>query len=199
MPSTITLSAVNNILIEMSPLQVVEPCEFLDCVIEIIHSYLDIYYQKFFLLDPQVDDEGTWVVFRAGTPGDFTRRMLSCGLRFQVGTAVLLDRIKLTNRDIHIYSLPMQREDCLKIELEEAQYSPRVAAPLLPDTRALLSIPLRCNDKYIGIWHISSSDGDTFEVDDIVHFQLLADQIATKLCLCGTIEAYEWKHTNRSA
>lgn len=178
MPNTISLSAVNSILSKIALLTDGEQDHFLKQVIEIIHTYVDIYFLMFFLRETGSE----WVIFRAGTSGEASNLLLSVGHRLKIDTAVSVDKIVLRGRNVSIYSLPITSPNNLDIQLEENQ-SPNYLSPLLPETRLEFLLPLRLEEKIIGAWHICSSRDDGFELDDIIYFQLLADQIAVRLSL----------------
>jgi transcriptional regulator with GAF, ATPase, and Fis domain len=178
MPNTISLSAANSILSKIALLTDNEQDQFLKQVTEIIHTYVDIYFLMFFLLETGSE----WVIFRVGTSGEASNTLLSKGHRLKIGTAVSVDKIVLRGQDISIFSLPITSSNNLEIQFEENQ-SPNYLSPWLPETRLELLLPLRFEEKIVGAWHISSVRDDGFELDDIIHFQLLADQIAVRLSL----------------
>lgn len=178
MSKLINLTTVNAILSEISLLRDDGQDQFLKHVIEIIHTYVDIYFLKFFLLDP----ESEWVIFRVGTSSEATAIMLSKGYRLKVTTAVFVGKIVLTSEHRLTYSLPTEPPYSLDIHFE-ADQGLNYVSPLLPKERSMLFLPLRFQGKLVGAWHISSSEFDGFELDDIVYLQLLADQLTVRLSL----------------
>lgn len=178
MSKLINLTKVNAILSEISLLQDDEQDQFLKHVIEIIHTYVDIYFLKFFLLDP----ESEWVIFRVGTSSEATDIMLARGYRLKVATAAFVGKIVLTGEHRLTYSLPTEPPYSLDIRFE-ADQGINYVSPLLPEARSTLFLPLRFEGKLVGAWDISSSEFDGFELDDIVYLQLLADQLTVRLSL----------------
>ncbi|MBI1881300.1 MAG: GAF domain-containing protein [Chloroflexi bacterium] len=163
---------------DIALLRDLEQDEFLKHITEIIHTYVNISFLMFFVLD----SDGEWVKFRTGTSGETTNFLLTKGYQLKAGMAVFVDKIGLQSRNIFIYSLPTEAQNNLDIQLKEDQV-PNYFSPLLPETRSLLSLPLRFRGKLVGAWHICSSRDEGFELEDILHFQLLADQIAVRLFL----------------
>jgi GAF domain-containing protein len=177
MPNTLNLSTVNSVLTKIALLRDLEPDQLLNQVVEIVHAHIDIYFLEFFLLN----SEDEWAIFRAGTRGEVTDLILSKGYRIRVGTnGLIADKIELRNEHLSVYLLPSDPQNNLDIQLELGQ-TPYYFSPLLPETKAELLLPLRFQGKLLGTWHINSSRFNGFELDDIIYFQLLADQIAVRL------------------
>lgn len=177
MSNTLSLSTVNSILTKITLLRNLEPGQFLEQVVEIVHTHIDIYFLEFFLLNP----EDEWAIFQAGTRGEVTHLLLSRGYRIKVGTnGLIVDKIELRNEHLSTYLLPSDPQNNLDIQLELNQ-APNYISPLLPETKSKLLLPLRFQENLLGAWHVSSSRFNGFDFDDIVYFQLLADQIAVKL------------------
>jgi putative methionine-R-sulfoxide reductase with GAF domain len=63
--------------------------------------------------------------------------------------------------------------------------------PLLPDTRSQLTLPVKINNKVIGILDIHSDQTNTFNPDDISIMQILADQLATAIERTRLMEGME--------
>ena len=177
MPKTLSLSDVNTILLKISDLHDVEPNQFLRYITEIIHTQVDIYFMGFYLLE----SDGKWVVFRIGTSGEFTERMLELGHQFKAD-AIAVNKITLLNSHRLTYTLSTDPRNNLDARLETDR-APNYVSPLLPETRSNLSLPLRIQENLIGLWQIKSSKENAFEIDDIIHFQFLADQISVRLNL----------------
>ncbi len=70
----------------------------------------------------------------------------------------------------------------------EARVSPNTEAdltyyknPLLPDTRSEMALPLRAENKVIGVLDIQSNTPNAFSDDDVSIMQILADQLAAAI------------------
>ena len=177
MPKILTLSDVNTILFKIAYLRDVEQNQFLSHITEIIHTQVDIYFTGFYLLE----FEGKWIVFCTGTPGEITEIMSKRGHQFKAN-AIAANKITLLNSNRLTYTLSTNPNDNLSVKLE-TDHGPNYLSPLLPETRSNLSLPLRIQEKLIGLWQIESSKENAFEIDDIIHFQFLADQISVQLNL----------------
>ena len=181
MPNTLTLNNVNAILMSMSTLQSNDPKHFLQEIVEIIHTYVNIYFLQFFLLDSSKKT----VVFSGGTAGEITE--MTFARRYSIATETIVSSKQIalsTNRNV-VYTFSDDSFYSLDLKLE-ADYGQNYAAPLLPETRVQLSLPLRFQGELVGLWRVMSSNEDAFDLDDIMHFQMLADQITVKLYLLSS-------------
>jgi hypothetical protein len=189
----LTLSAVNAILAKISRIpNVARQADFLGQVAQAIHSHAEIYFIGFLALSP--DDE--WSVFCGGSVGRYTDWMLSRGFKIELSLdsyygawirRVIYDhqilQVGLEGERMLIYSLLATLPWSLDIAFKGDEGRPFLwGAPLLPETRWELFLPLRSEDGVKGVIWIHSADADSeFELQDIVLFQLLTDQITGRL------------------
>ncbi len=177
----ITLSSVNAILLEISSVSSeLEQDQFLSNVIAIIHAHVEIYFIGFYLLDLEKE----CVAFRAGS-GQAGEYLRSSGHYFpikasRVEKVVLANKIHLMSSEILTYSLPEEPWWSLDIKFA-ANEGLNYVSPLLPETRWELFLPLRDQEKAMGIVWINTAEISGFSIEDIIYFQLLADQIAGRL------------------
>jgi GAF domain-containing protein len=190
LPSVLTLSAANSILVEISSIpDGLEQQDFLNRVVQVIHAHVKVYFVGFFVLDP---DE-RWVVFRSGSAGKATDSFLRHGHKLDInhpqgwmgnvvhGHEILL--VGLDEQKVLTYSLSTESHWSLDVEFKQEHGPLRWGGPLLPETRWELFLPLRSEKKVKGILWIHSSEISGFEMEDIILFQLLADQTSARLWL----------------
>lgn len=181
-----TLSALNAILIELCTIEALfAPNEMgrrqlLDKIIDIIHSHIEIYFLGFFTLDMKE----AVAAFEAGS-GKVGKVLQSRGHQLPTENNrinKLINENELWTRgDVSlIYSLAPSPSWNLNIKLKLACIE-NFGAPLLPNTSWELFLPMRDKQKVIGIFWIHTDDISGFSIEDITHFQFLADQISVRL------------------
>lgn len=188
MASTLSPSAMNSILVDVAsiPSELTQE-EFLSMVAEVIHTYITVYFVGFFILD----SESGWAVFHSGTPGEFTDTFLQQGFRLLVkypqnwmdwmGNIFHNQKIYCVGAETLIYSLPTEWRQSPNVASGREEMPPLWGGPLLPETRWELYLPLRAGSEVKGVLWINRSTISRFELEDIIHFQLLADQLSTRL------------------
>ncbi len=181
----ITLSALNAILIGLYKLDKTTSAEidreqWLDKVIGIVHSHVDIYFLGFYILDPERRE----AIFETGT-GQAGKVIRQKGHRLlakypKLNELVNENKFWIQGDEVLTYSLaqnpPWNLE--IKFELSENMILP---SNLLPDTRWELFLPLRKEYQALGVLWIHTSNEMGFSLEDITHFQFLADQISIRL------------------
>ena len=181
-----TLSALNAILIELCTIEALfAPNEMgrrqlLDKIIEIIHSHIEIYFLGFFTLDM----EEAVATFEAGS-GEVGKALQSRGYQLptendRVNKLINENELSIRGDESLIYSLAKSPAWNLNIKLKLARIG-NFGSPLLPDTRWELFLPMRDKQKVIGIFWVHTGDISGFSMEDITHFQFLADQISVRL------------------
>lgn len=130
-------------------------------VVELIRERFGYYHVQVFL----VEDEEHRAVFRASTGHDLNKLWIAQGRsqRFDegiIGWVAAIGQHLLAN---DVTQEPLYLPD-----------DPR----LLPDTRSELAVPLKVEDKVLGVLDVQSRDLDGFSDDDLFILDALANQVA---------------------
>lgn len=133
--------------------------ELLSLMVNLIRDRFGYYYVQVYLLDK--DDE--FAVLREGT-GYLGRRLIVQGHKLPMNGTSLVAQAVQTGRPVVVQNV-----------LEDRNFLPN---EWLPDTRAELTIPLRTQDKIIGVLDIQHSELDAFQPTTVNLFRSLAEQLA---------------------
>ncbi len=155
--------------------------ELLPTSVELIRKGFDLYYVGLFLLDAGtpsdlitadgIEDwkaEGPDISLRAGT-GEAGREMLAMGHKLAWGSDSMIGQCVAT------------QEVAISLDVDEAESLPRLANPLLPETKSEIALPLISRNAVIGAMTIQSRLPDAFTEEDIVTLQTMADQLANAI------------------
>jgi signal transduction histidine kinase/DNA-binding response OmpR family regulator/HAMP domain-containing protein len=134
----------------------------LDVTISRIRDQLGHYHAQVFLLD----DLRQYAVLRAST-GDAGQALLERGHKLPVGSRSVIGQVTSLGE-------PVLAGDTLQAEY----WMPN---PLLPATRAELSVPIRVGDTIMGALDVQSVEPDAFDEETIAALQTIADQLAVAL------------------
>jgi GAF domain-containing protein len=133
--------------------------ELLQKAVELIRSRFDFYHAAVFLKDLP----GEFVVIREAT-GDAGLQMKRAGHKLGVGSKSAVGLVA-GNGDPLIVN---------NVARDAAYY----ANPLLPETRAEASIPLKVGERIVGVLDVHSKQSYAFAEDNLRTLQILADQLA---------------------
>jgi GAF domain-containing protein/HAMP domain-containing protein len=133
--------------------------ELLELAVNLIRGRFGFYHAGIFLLD----DKQQYAVLRSAT-GEAGREMLARGHKLKVGQVGMVGYVTSKGQ-------PRIAPD---VETDPAHYK----NPLLPDTRAEMTLPLMVGEKIIGALDVQSQYPNAFTEDDITIMQVMADQLA---------------------
>ncbi|MBC8503395.1 MAG: GAF domain-containing protein [Anaerolineales bacterium] len=126
---------------------------------ELISSNFDFYHAGIFLID---EDNRFAVLQAANSEGG--QRMLKRGHKLRVGQTGVVGRVAETG-------LP-------RIALDVGEDLFFFDNPDLPETRSEMALPLRSQDKIIGVLDVQSKTSGAFSNKDVEVLQIMADQVA---------------------
>ncbi len=133
----------------------------LEKVVELIRERFGYYHVQVFL----VEDEEHRAVFRASTGHDLNKRWKAEGRSQPFGEGII-GWVAATGE--HLLAGDVA---------QEPRYLPDDPR-LLPDTRSELAVPLKVEDKVLGVLDVQSRELDGFSDDDLFVLNALANQVA---------------------
>jgi len=139
--------------------QTADPGPLMVQATELIRERFGFYHASIFTLDAT----GAWAVLSAST-GDAGRALLSRNHRLAVGSPSLVGWVT-GNR------LPRVSND---VEADPFHYR----NPLLPDTRAELTLPMTVGGRLIGALDVQSATRDAFQEEDVRGLEAIAGELA---------------------
>ncbi len=136
-----------------------DPDELLNRAAQLILDRFNFYHTGIFL----VDADREYAVLRA-SPTEAGRKMLEQGHRLRLGQVGLVGYVAATGTP--------------RIALDIGQDSTYFNNPLLPNTRSEVAIPLKLDDRVLGVLDVQSTEPEAFTQDDVATLQVMADQLA---------------------
>lgn len=136
--------------------------ELLPKITQRISESLDVYHAAIFL----VDESGEYAILRAANSAG-GKRMLERGHRLRVGQTGLVGYVSAFGK--------------ARIALDVGSDAVFFNNPDLPETRSELALPLKLQDKTIGVLDVQSIEQIAFTNDDVDTLSLLAGQIAVTI------------------
>ena len=133
--------------------------ELLEKAVELIRSRFDFYHAGIFLKDLP----GEFVVIREAT-GEAGAQLKRAGHKLGIGSKSIVGFVAGKGE-------PLIVNDTSR----DATYQPH---PLLPETRAEASIPLKVSDRIVGVLDVQSKQTYAFSEENLRTLQILADQLA---------------------
>jgi GAF domain-containing protein len=133
--------------------------ELLEKAVELIRSRFDFYHAAIFLKDLP----GEFVVIREAT-GEAGAQLKRAGHKLGIGSKSIVGFVAGKGE-------PLIVNDTSR----DATYQPH---PLLPETRAEASLPLKVGDRIVGVLDVQSKQTYAFSVENLRTLQILADQLA---------------------
>jgi len=139
--------------------QSTDPGPLMIQAVELIRDRFGFYHASVFTLD----ETGAWAVLRAST-GDAGRNLLSRSHRLAVGSASLVGWVT-GNR------MPRVSNDVTRDPFHFKN-------PLLPDTRAELTLPMTVGGRLIGVLDVQSTEKDAFAEEDVRALEAITGELA---------------------
>lgn len=139
---------------------------------ELIVSRFGFYHAGIFLLD----NSGEYAVLVA-SPTQAGKLMLASGHKLRVGQVGLVGRVAETGEPLI----------ALNTDTNAAYFN----NPFLPNTRSEMALPLKVENKVIGVLDVQSEQPEAFNEDDVAIMQVMADQLATAIERTRLLEAVE--------
>jgi GAF domain-containing protein len=133
--------------------------ELLHKAVNLIRSRFDFYHAAVFLKDTS----GEFVVIREAT-GEAGAQMKRSGYKLGVGSKSMIGYVAGKGEALIVNDTT-----------RDATY---YANPLLPETRAEATIPLKVGDRIVGVLDVQSTTSYSFSDDNVRTLQILADQLA---------------------
>jgi len=136
--------------------------ELLEKAGTLIQERFKVYHTGIFLLDTNSE----FVVLTA-SPTEAGKQMIADNYKIRVGEAGIVGRVAFT-------------EDA-RITLDTGIDAVLFNHPYLPNTRSEMALPLKVEDRMIGVLDVQSDQAQAFSEDNIAIMQILADQLATAI------------------
>lgn len=136
-----------------------DPDELLNRAAQLILDRFNFYHTGIFL----IDTDREYAVLRA-SPTEAGRKMLQQGHRLRLAQVGLVGFVAATGTP--------------RIALDTGQDIAHFRNPLLPDTRSEVAIPLKLDDRVLGVLDVQSTQPEAFTQDDVATLQVMADQLA---------------------
>jgi len=133
--------------------------ELLDETVRLISDRFGFYHAGIFLLD----DTGEYAVLRAAS-SEGGRRMLARGHKLLVGKVGIVGAVAGSGQP--------------RIALDVGADAVFFDNPDLPHTRSEMALPLRVQERLIGVLDVQSVQESAFSEEDVAVLQTLADQVA---------------------
>lgn len=138
------------------------PEELLNRVTQLISEQLGFYHVGIFIVDP----DQHYATLKA-TNSEGGRALIARGHRLKVGEQGLVGYVTGTGEP--------------RMVMDVADDATHFANPLLPLTRAEITLPMRHRGQIIGALDVQSVHPDAFTQDDFTALQIMADQLANAL------------------
>ena len=136
--------------------------DLLDRSAQLILDRFNYYHVGIFILDK----DGEFATL-AASPTEAGKTMLADKFTIRVGDVSAVGRVAATGEP--------------RVSLDTRSDPFLSANPLLPNTRAEMALPLKTENKVIGILDIQSDKTQAFKQDDVAVMQVMADQLATAI------------------
>jgi putative methionine-R-sulfoxide reductase with GAF domain len=154
------LMAAAHLVREATTIQ--QPEHWMERAVNLVGDRFGFYHVAIFLIDPG----GQYAVLRAAT-GEVGNKMMTMGQRLRIGQTSVVGYVASTGRVYTVHD----------VETEPIY----LRTPLLSGIRSEVALPLRVNQRTIGVLDIQSNQAENFVEDDIQALQTLADQISVTI------------------
>jgi GAF domain-containing protein len=134
----------------------------LDETMQLISKQFGFYHAGVFLLD----EHDEYAVLQAAS-SEGGRRMLEQGHKLRVGEVGIVGNVASTGKP--------------RVALDVGEDAAHLAHPDLPNTRSEMALPLKVQDRVIGVLDVQSIQEAAFLEDDVAVLQTMADQLATAI------------------
>src|SRR5258706_569216 len=128
----------------------------------LIQDRFGFYHSGIFLLDNNKE----FAVLTA-SPTEAGRQMIANNHKLRVGEVGIVGRVAFTEEP--------------RITLDTGEDAAYFNNPYLPNTRSEMALPLKVENRMIGVLDVQSDQPQAFDKDDIAIMQILADQLATAI------------------
>ncbi|HOT93298.1 MAG TPA: response regulator [Anaerolineae bacterium] len=136
--------------------------ELLNRAVNLICERFGFYHVGIFLLDAQ----GKYAVLHAAT-GEPGRQLLATGFRLEIDKNSIVNQVIINGQ--------------ARIVPDVGADSDYYSSPVLPETRAEMTLPMRAGGRIIGALDVQSAQLNAFDDEDSETLQILADQLAVAL------------------
>lgn len=133
--------------------------ELLDRGAQLIHDRFNYYHTGIFLLDANRE----FAVLTA-SPSEAGRKMIADGHKLRVGQVGIVGRVAASGEP--------------RITLDTGLDAIHFNNPLLPSTHSEMALPLKVENRVVGVLDVQSDQPQAFNDDDVAIMQVLADQLA---------------------
>jgi len=138
----------------------------------LILDRFNLYHAAIFLLDTNREFASL-----VASPTEAGRQMIASGQKFGVGSTSLVGRVAATG----------EPRIALGADLETVQFN----NPLLPASRSEMALPLKVENRTIGVLDVHSDQPQAFNEDDIAMMQVLADQLGVAIERANLLQRVE--------
>jgi GAF domain-containing protein/HAMP domain-containing protein len=136
--------------------------ELLDQATSLIQERFGLYHTGIFLLDNNKE----FAVLTA-SPTEAGKQMIANNHKLRVGEVGIVGRVAYTEEP--------------RITLDTGADAVYFDNPFLPKTRSEMALPLKVENRMIGVLDVQSEQSQAFDKDDVAIMQILADQLATAI------------------
>lgn len=134
------------------------PSQLIERVGELIRDRFGYYHTGIFLLD----DEHEFAVLTA-SPTQAGRQMISNGYKLRVGEGSIVGRVAATGEPRRSLDTGLDAAD--------------INNPLLPDTRSEMTVPIKAENRVIGVLDVQSDQAQAFTEEDAAIMVVFADHL----------------------
>ena len=136
--------------------------ELLNKASTLIQERFELYHTGIFLLDNNKE-----YAVLTSSPTEAGKQMIANNHRLRIGEVGIVGRVAYTEEP--------------RITLDTGADAVYFNNPLLPKTRSEMALPLKVENRMIGVLDVQSEQSQAFNKDDITIMQILADQLATAI------------------
>ena len=134
----------------------------LDRSAELIHKRFNFFHTGIYIVD--INNE---FVALTASPTQAGKSMITDNFRFRVGGPGIVGRVAATGQ--------------ARLNLEAGRDTVHSNHPLFPNIRSEMALPLKVENRVIGVIEIQSEQPEAFNQDDLTIMQVMADQLATAI------------------
>jgi GAF domain-containing protein/HAMP domain-containing protein len=136
--------------------------ELLDKTVTLIQERFKLYHTGIFLLDKNNE----YAILTA-SPTAAGKQLMANNHRLRVGETGVVGRVAASGEP--------------RITLDTGTDAVHFDNPLLPETRSEMALPLKVENRLIGVLDVQSNQRQAFDENDVAIMQILADQLATAI------------------
>ena len=136
--------------------------ELLDKAVTLIQERFGLYHTGIFLLDKNHE----YAILTA-SPTPAGKQMIANNHKLRVGEVGIVGRVAATGEP--------------RITLDTGSDAVHFNNPLLPSTHSEMALPLKVENRMIGVLDVQSDQPQAFDENDVAIMQILADQLATAI------------------